>query len=71
MSNKKYDLVVYGASGFTGQLISEYLSTHKDTANLSWAIAGRDTAKLEKISNIKSYSGSSGRSREKHERYLI
>ena len=51
VSNKKYDLVIYGATGFTGRLICEYLSTHKDTAGLNWAIAGRDTAKLESISN--------------------
>ena len=50
MSNKKYDLVVYGASGFTGQLICEYLSTHKDTFNLDWAIAGRNTDKLDLLS---------------------
>ena len=51
MNNKKYDLVVYGASGFTGQLICEYLSNHKDTVSLNWAIAGRNTSKLEMISN--------------------
>ena len=51
MSNKKYDLTVYGASGFTGQLICEYLSTHEDALNLNWAIAGRDGSKLESISN--------------------
>ena len=51
MNNKKYDLVVYGATGFTGQLICEYLSTHKDAADLNWAISGRNTSKLEAISN--------------------
>ena len=51
VNNKKYDLVVYGASGFTGQLICKYLSTHKDAADLNWAISGRNTSKLEAISN--------------------
>ena len=51
VSNKKYDLVIYGASGFTGQLICEYLSTHKDTSSLSWAIAGRNKSKLEEKLN--------------------
>jgi len=51
VNNKKYDLVVYGASGFTGQLICEYLSAHKDAVDLNWAIAGRNTEKLESISN--------------------
>ena len=48
---KKYDLIVYGASGFTGQLICKYLSSHKDILNLNWAIAGRDLSKLELLSN--------------------
>ena len=50
MNNKKYDLIVYGASGFTGQLICEYLSDHKDVSNLKWAISGRDIEKLKSIS---------------------
>ncbi len=51
VNNKKYDIVIYGASGFTGQLICEYLSTHKDAFNLNWAIAGRDIPKLQLISD--------------------
>ena len=51
MNNKKYDFIIFGASGFTGQLICEYLSVHKDAQNLNWAIAGRNTAKLELLSN--------------------
>ena len=46
---KQYDLVVFGASGFTGQLICEYLSEHNDIKNINWAIAGRNKSKLEKI----------------------
>ena len=48
--NKDYDLIVFGASGFTGVLIAEYLSNHKDIKNIRWAIAGRDKKKLELIS---------------------
>ena len=33
---KQYDLVVFGASGFTGQLICEYLSGHSDIKNINW-----------------------------------
>ena len=51
MKNKKYDLVIYGASGFTGQLICEYLSTHKNALNLNWAIAGRNLPKLQLVSD--------------------
>ena len=42
------DLVVYGASGFTGQLVCRYLRRHAP-AGLRWALAGRDAAKLEQI----------------------
>ena len=27
-SSSKFDIVVYGASGFTGQLVAEYLAVH-------------------------------------------
>lgn len=42
-----YDVVLWGASGFTGRLVAEYLATNYP--DLSWAIAGRDQAKLEGI----------------------
>lgn len=44
---QKYDVVVYGASGFTGRLVAEYIqATHPD---LSWAMAGRSPAKLATV----------------------
>ncbi len=51
MVNKTYDIIVYGATGFTGQLICEYLNNHQDAKNIKWGIAGRNQQKLEKISN--------------------
>lgn len=45
---KKYDIVLWGATGFTGQLVAEYLAAHADTA-VSWAIAGRSREKLEQV----------------------
>ena len=51
MVDKKYDILVYGATGFTGQLICEYLSKHKDIENIKWGISGRDESKLKNISN--------------------
>ena len=48
---KKYDFVVFGASGFTGQLIVKYLSTHKEVSTLKWAVAGRNKLKLKKLYN--------------------
>lgn len=43
MSAKKYDLVVYGATGFTGKLVAEYLAKRNIQ---NWAMAGRSNEKL-------------------------
>jgi short subunit dehydrogenase-like uncharacterized protein len=45
MSQRPFEIVVFGATGFTGQLVAEYLARRR--APLRWAIAGRDRAKLE------------------------
>jgi short subunit dehydrogenase-like uncharacterized protein len=50
MPPSKFDIVVYGATGFTGQLIAEYLAEHyKGDANLKWAMAGRSKDKLASV----------------------
>src|SRR6478736_8809385 len=50
MSSAKFDIVVYGATGFTGQLVAEYLATHyKDDKTLRWAMAGRSLDKLKSV----------------------
>jgi short subunit dehydrogenase-like uncharacterized protein len=50
MSSPKFDIVVYGATGFTGQLVAEYLATHyKGDASLKWAMAGRSKDKLAAV----------------------
>jgi short subunit dehydrogenase-like uncharacterized protein len=49
-SAKKFDIVVYGATGFTGQLVAEYLATrYKNDAQLKWAMAGRSLDKLKSV----------------------
>lgn len=46
----KFDIVVYGATGFTGQLVAEYLATrYKGDGNLKWAMAGRSKDKLASV----------------------
>ena len=50
MVEKKYDLIIHGATGFTGQLICEYLYNHNDSKLIKWAISGRNISKLEPIS---------------------
>src|ERR1700722_1740502 len=49
-SLSKFDIVVYGATGFTGQLVAEYLATHyKGDGDLKWAMAGRSREKLAAV----------------------
>ncbi|MBX3189238.1 MAG: saccharopine dehydrogenase NADP-binding domain-containing protein [Labilithrix sp.] len=43
--SRSFDVVLFGATGFTGKLVAEYLAG-KD---LTWAIAGRNRDKLEKV----------------------
>ena len=45
MVERDYDLVFYGASGFTGRQAVEYFAQHAQ--ELRWAIAGRNRKKLE------------------------
>jgi len=50
MSSAKFDIVVYGATGFTGQLVAEYLAAHyKNDKQLKWAMAGRSLEKLKSV----------------------
>src|SRR3978361_99321 len=48
--SSKFDIVVYGASGFTGQLVAEYLaSQYGGDSSLKWAMAGRSLDKLASV----------------------
>lgn len=49
MSSSKLDIVVYGATGFTGQLVAEYLAAHYRDGSLKWAMAGRSKDKLASV----------------------
>jgi len=50
MAKREFDVVVWGATGFTGQLVVEYLvNTYGVDGQLRWAIAGRSRSKLEKV----------------------
>ena len=45
---RKYEVVVFGATGFTGRLIAEYIA-RSYKASFAWAIAGRNEDKLAEI----------------------
>src|SRR5437764_2795960 len=48
MADREYDVVVLGATGFTGALTAEYLARHASDST-RWALAGRNRAKLEEV----------------------
>lgn len=48
MADPEYDVVVFGATGFTGALTAEYLAAHAP-AETRWALAGRNRQKLEDL----------------------
>jgi short subunit dehydrogenase-like uncharacterized protein len=47
-TGRTYDIVLFGATGFTGALTAEYLAAHAP-AGCRWALAGRNPAKLEAV----------------------
>ncbi|MER6438743.1 saccharopine dehydrogenase family protein [Streptomyces sp. NPDC001185] len=47
-TDRAYDIVLFGATGFVGALTAEYLAAHAPEG-LRWAIAGRDAKKLERL----------------------
>ena len=50
---RAYDLIVYGASGFTGRLVAEHLlGTYCATGEIKWAMAGRSTGKLAEVRGL-------------------
>ncbi len=48
---RDFDIVIYGATGFTGRLVAEYLVQTYPTG-LTWAMAGRSRTKLEEVRDL-------------------
>ncbi len=47
---REFDLIVYGATGYTGRLVAEYLvQRYGADASLKWAMAGRSHGKLREV----------------------
>jgi short subunit dehydrogenase-like uncharacterized protein len=46
--SKQYELVLFGATGYTGRLCAEHITTHLPT-DLRWAVAGRSASKLSAL----------------------
>lgn len=49
LAARKFDVVVYGATGFTGRLVAEYLAKSYTVDKLRFAIAGRSQGSLKKV----------------------
>jgi short subunit dehydrogenase-like uncharacterized protein len=47
-AGRRYDVVLFGATGFTGGLTADYLAANAP-AEMSWALAGRNRTKLEAV----------------------
>jgi short subunit dehydrogenase-like uncharacterized protein len=59
MTTRPYDLIIYGATSFVGQILTRYLLEHVGVGGqVSWAIAGRSESKLE---GLRASLGESGR----------
>ena len=48
MADRDVDIVLFGATGFTGRLTAEYLARHAPEG-LRWALAGRNRSRLEEV----------------------
>jgi short subunit dehydrogenase-like uncharacterized protein len=48
LSERAYDIVVFGATGFTGELVARYLAQWIPEGR-RWAIAGRNAERLEEV----------------------
>jgi short subunit dehydrogenase-like uncharacterized protein len=47
--SRELDVILVGATGFTGRLVAEYMAEHAEQAGVRWAIAGRSQEKLEAV----------------------
>ena len=46
---RDYDIIVWGATGFTGKLVTRYMESNYSQDNLRWAVAGRNKSKLSAL----------------------
>ena len=51
--NAEFDLIVYGATGYTGRLVAEHLAAQYGVGGaVKWAMAGRSAAKLAEVRDL-------------------
>ena len=50
MSDREFDVIIFGASGYTGKLVAEYMhDQYGNDQSIKYAIAGRNTEKLLEV----------------------
>ncbi|GAB1523395.1 hypothetical protein RhiTH_006542 [Rhizoctonia solani] len=49
MSEREYDILIIGATGYTGQLVIEYLANHSRASSLRIALGGRTISKVQEL----------------------
>lgn len=49
LEQRPFDVVLFGATGFTGKLVAEYVAERAADGGVRWAIAGRSRDKLEAV----------------------
>ncbi|MEY4998182.1 MAG: hypothetical protein RIS00_226, partial [Pseudomonadota bacterium] len=57
MTETKFDIIVYGATSFVGQIITRYMHEQFADGSIRWAIAGRSLNKLQQVSDTIGLSG--------------
>ena len=46
---REFDILVWGATGFTGKIVTQYLNDNYANSNLTWAMGGRSSDKLAAV----------------------
>lgn len=57
MTDRKFDIIVYGATSFVGQIITRHMHEQFADGAVRWAIAGRSHGKLQTVSDTIGLSG--------------
>ena len=54
--SKEIDILVFGATGFTGNLVTRYMNSRYSDGNTTWGIAGRNAEKLQAVATARNLS---------------
>ncbi|GFW15550.1 saccharopine dehydrogenase-like oxidoreductase [Trichonephila clavipes] len=58
MASREFDIIIFGATGYTGRYVIEELAKTVQSTNLKWAVAGRNVEKLkESLTIVQEYLG--------------